>query len=111
MDVTKFNFLPAAYDRIIYIAEGYSQQINGIGYQKEVLTNGIGFFMPLCIMSLDQVNWYSTDFPPQTPTGGQAMSGSVVVHGDKFVFTGSINGTAYQTGTHNIYFKLLGIEL
>lgn len=111
MDVTKFNFLPASYDRIIYIAEGFSQQINGTGTVKTVYTNGIGFFFPLCIFSIDQETWYSTEYPPQDSAGSQTMSGSVVVYGDRFTFTGFINGQAYSTGTYNIYFKLLGIEL
>jgi hypothetical protein len=62
-------------------------------------------------MSLDQETWYTTEYPPQDANGSQTMSGSVIVYGDRFTFTGSINGSAYQTGTYNIYFKLLGIEL
>lgn len=109
MEITNFNFLPSAYDKIIYIAEGFSTQVNGVGNVKTVYTNGIGFFFPLVIMSTDQENWYSLEYPPQDDQGSQTMSGQVNVYGDRFTFTGYIN--AAQTGTHNIYFKLLGIEI
>lgn len=111
MKITDFNFLPAAYDRIIYVHEGHSVMENGIGSQDVVYTNGVGFFIPIVIMSLDQENWYSTEFPPQDDAGVQLMSGSTNVYGDRFTFAGYINGSQYQTGTYNIYYKLLGIEL
>lgn len=109
MNILDFNFLPASYDRIIYIADGYSVQTNGVGAVHTKYTNGIGFFLPLCIMSTDQVTWYSVEFPPQDSNGNQTMSGQVIVYGDRFTFTGSINGA--NTGVHNIYYKLLGIEI
>ena len=106
MDVTKFNFLPASYDRIKYIYQG-TITIPQAGYYeyKTVYTDGAGFFLPIFLISLDGEAWYDAAYPPESDNGTILARGELLLYADRM----NIGGTRNVAGT--FHFKVMGIEL
>lgn len=105
MDTTKFNFLPAAYDTIAYTHSGQHTISGGIFSYEVVYTNGVGFFLPVILISLDGEEWFNADYPPRNQFGQSTASAYVTVFQDRF----SISGFREPDGI--LYWKVLGLRI
>lgn len=106
MKITDFNFLPAAYDRIKYIHnDTLTITEAGMYVFKNVPTNGIGYFLPILLISLDGETWYDASYPPEDDSGTILARGDLLLYGDRI----NISGTRNTAGT--LYIRVMGIEL